>query len=142
LHASRGRLCISVQASYHIRCVCILKEVFVLSYRSLAQQVVCGCDLVVSICLDALHRVVGVVIELIQHLLVKFIVYWHWLCPWEQTSRHFIFLLFEPWMISDFLDPVSFLWVCVQNLGHKMSCVLRQELWNLIVTSQNFLVEV
>ena len=83
------------------------------------------CDLVVAVCLNALDGVVGVVIELVQHHLIKFIVDWHRLLTWKQSVRSFVLHLLEPCVTPDIIDPVTFFWVSIQNFCKEMSAVLR-----------------
>lgn len=45
-------------------------------------------------------------------------------------------------MAPNFLNAISLFWICVQYFRYEMSTVLRQELWKLIVTSQDLLVKI
>jgi hypothetical protein len=73
-------------------------------------------DLIVSVSLDTLNRVVWVVVELIKHHLIHLVVHWHWLLTWEQTFRTLVLLLLEPRMASNVIYAITLLWVCVQDL--------------------------
>lgn len=68
-------------------------------------------DLVVAIRLDALHRVVGVVVELVQHLLIHFVVDGHRFTAREQASWAPILRLLEPGMLPDLVDAIPLVWV-------------------------------
>lgn len=81
-------------------------------------------DLVVAIRLDALHRVVRVVVELVQHLLIHFVVDGHGFAAREQAVRTPVLRLLEPRVLTDLVDAVALLWVGAQNLGHEVSAVL------------------
>jgi len=135
----------SVQASNHVGCstsIALAQEVLVLSERLLREEMVGGRDLIVPVCLNAFDRVVRVVIELVQHHLVHLVVHWHWLLSWEETLRSSIFLLFEPGMSSDLINAVPLVRIGVEDLGDEMSTVLREELWQLVITCQYFLVQI
>lgn len=95
---------------------------------------VSGCDLVVSICLNTLDRVVRIVIELIKHHLVYLVIDWHGLLAWKQPVWLAVLLLLEPRMASHVVDRVSLFRICVQDLGHEVGTVLRQELRKFEVT--------
>jgi hypothetical protein len=77
---------------------------------------VSSCYLIVSIGLDALYRIIRVIVKLIKHHLIHFVIYWHWFCSGENTFRAFVFLLLEPWVASNFSNAITLLRVCVQNL--------------------------
>lgn len=98
--------------------------------------------LIVSVCLDALDGVIRVVAELVQHHLIHLVVDGHRFRARKQTLWFLILELFVPGVVSDLIDGIARLWVCVQDFGHEVSAVLRQELWDLVIASQNFLVEV
>lgn len=91
---------------------------------------------------DALDGVVRVIIELVQHHLVHFIVYWHRFLTRKQPFRPLVLLLLEPRVSSDFFDAIPLLWVRIKYLRNKVGAVLRQELWDFVVTSQDLLVEI
>lgn len=88
-----------------------------------------GCrNLIVPIGFDALYRIVGIVIKLVQHHLIKFVINRHRLLSWEESIRSLILHLFEPSVASYFINTVTFIWVCIQNFCQKMSAVLGKEL--------------
>jgi hypothetical protein len=61
-----------------------------------------SCDLIMSVSLDALDRVVRVVVELIEHHLVHLIIDRHGLLSREQSLRTLVLLLLKPRMAPDF----------------------------------------
>jgi hypothetical protein len=77
-----------------------------------------------SICLDAFHRIVRVIIELIEHHLVHLVVHRHRLLSREEPLRTPVLLLFEPWVISYLIDPVSLLRLGMQDLRDEVGTVL------------------
>jgi len=101
-----------------------------------------GRDLIVPICLNAFDWVVRIIIELIKHHLIHLVVHWHRLLAWEKTLGSSIFLLFEPWMSSNFIDAVSLLGIGVEYLGDEMSTILREEFRQLVIACQYFLVQI
>jgi len=70
-------------------------------------------DLIMTVSLDAFNRVVWVIVELVQHLLVHLVINWHRLLPRKQAIWPSIPLLFEPRVASDFIDPVPLVGVSV-----------------------------
>ena len=94
----------------------------------LGQQVVRGRDLIVTVCFDALHRVVRVIIELVQHLLVHFVVHRHGFATWEQASRSSVLGLLEPRVLTNLVNVITLVWVGAQDLGDEVCAVLGQHL--------------
>ena len=74
-----------------------------------------GSDLVVAIGLDALHGVVWVVVELIQHQLVQLVVYGHGFLPGKKAFGPLVLLLFEPQVASYIFNTVTFFRIRVQD---------------------------
>jgi hypothetical protein len=66
--------------------------------------------------------------------LVNLVVDWHGLIARKQAVGLLVLQLFVPRMASDFINSVSRVWVRVEDLRNKVSTVLRQELWQLILT--------
>ena len=91
---------------------------------------------------DTFHRVVWVIVKLIQHHLIHFVVHGHRLLTRKQSFRSLVLLLFEPRVSSYFFDAVPFLRICIQYLRNKVCAVLRQKLWDFVVTSKDLLVKV
>jgi hypothetical protein len=64
--------------------------------------VVGGCDIVVSVGLNALDCVVGIKAELIENLLVDRVIQWHELLGGEEAFRSLILELLVPGVAPDF----------------------------------------
>ena len=113
-----GWLLSSVQASNHICSPAhvSIQEILILPQSFFGEQMVRGSDLVVAISLDAFDGVVRVVVELVEHHLIHFIVYWHWLLAWEEALRSLVLLLLEPRVASDVTYSVSFIRLSAEDL--------------------------
>lgn len=93
-----------------------------------------GRDLIVSVGFDALDGVVGVIVEFIKHHLVELVIDRHRLLAGEQSFWFAVFQLFEPNVIPNFINTVTFFGVGVQNFCQEMSAVLRKELGDFEIT--------
>ncbi len=76
-------------------------------------EVVSGCDRVVSVRFDALHCVVGVETVLILHHFEDGLVKRHLFFAREESTDPFFFGKFEPGVGTDVVDGVAGVWVGV-----------------------------
>ena len=77
------------------------------------EEVVGSCYLIVSVSLDALHGVLRIEFVVGEKLLVNQFVYWHLLRAREEPLHSLVSYLFEPYMISNILNGISCIWICV-----------------------------
>lgn len=109
---------------------------------SLVYQMVSGRDVVVTIRLKALYRVIGFEIVLIDNLSQQIVVIRHLLESRVEAGfpiRWWCNLL-EPRMLANSCNGCSLFWVCVQNFREEISTLIRYKFWYLVVGTQNFLV--
>lgn len=100
-----------------------------------------GCRyLIVTICFNALHRIVRIVVELIQHHLIEFVINRHRLLSRKESFRSFILHLLEPSVNSNFINTVTFIWIGIQNFCQKMSTVLGKELWYFEIARKDLFI--
>lgn len=81
----------------------------------LLQEVVRRRDLIVPVGFDALDRIIGVIIELVEEKLVHLVIDRHWLLTREEPPRVTVSLRLEPGMFADLLDTVALIRICAKN---------------------------
>lgn len=82
-------------------------------------------DIVVSISLYALDRVVRIKAKLIENLLVNIVFNRHQLRAWEKSSWLLIAKLPVPWVLTNLLNAIPIIWVRLENLGEEMRAIGR-----------------
>ena len=92
----------SVHASSHS--LGVVRNCLVRTHVLFMDQVVGGRDRVVPVGFDALDRIVAVEPVLVLHALEYELVVGHLLLPWVETEDPFLFVHFEPGVLSDFIN--------------------------------------
>lgn len=105
-------------------------------------QVICSRDVVVSVGFDALNRIIAVKAMLVLHALEYELVVGHLLLPWVEAEYSFLFVHFEPGVLSYFIYSGTGLWVGVQNLSEEVGAFRGDEFRYGVVCTQYLLVEI
>ena len=106
-------------------------------------EVVARCDMVVPVVLDALLGVLPVKGELINDLVEQLLFNRHLLFAWKQT--HVTISVFDeqrPRMVSDVIDSIPLLGICVQDPSYDVFALAREELWQRVFRSHDLFVQV
>lgn len=95
----------------------VVGDSLVRSHVFFVNEVIGCCDRVVTVRLDALHRVFVVKAMLFLHHLEYRLIERHFFFAWEKSTYSFLFGKFEPGMTTDVIDRVTGVRISVQYLS-------------------------